>query len=67
MLIKVLYFVFLVALFRFVFRLVRAVLGGGGSSSRKRSPRGEPSPPRGKIIDVDFTESTSSSGRKRER
>jgi len=67
MLIKVLYFILLVALFRFVFRLVRTVLGLTGSASRKQTPRSKTSSPRGKIVDVDFTEHTSSSGRKRER
>jgi hypothetical protein len=67
MLIKVLYFILLVALFRFVFRLVRAVLGLTGPASRRQTPRRKPSPPRGKIVDVDFTEHTSTSGRKRER
>lgn len=66
MLIKILYFVFLVVLFRFLFRLVRAVMTWT-QSSRPQPPRDQSPPPRGKIIDVDFTETTSSSGRKRER
>jgi hypothetical protein len=65
MLIKILYFVFLVVLFRFLFRLVRAVLTWT-QSSRPQPPRDQSPPPRGKIIDVDFTETTST-GRKRER
>jgi len=67
MFIKILYFILLVVLFRFVFRLVRAVLIWTGSSTPRRSPRDEAPPPRGKVIDVDFTEHTTSSGRKRER
>jgi len=67
MLIKLLYFILLVVLFRFVFRLVRAVLGLTGTGTRNHVPRGEQSSPRGKIVDVDFTERTTSSGRKREQ